>query len=364
MDKLISIIVPSYNAAEFINNTAKSVLKQTYTNWECIFVNDGSTDNTEDLLKEWCIKETRFSMFSQNNQGLSATRNFGMSVAKGDYIYFLDADDVLPSNALTDISKSMHEDSDFCIGLISIVDIKTNNILGKLHHFQNQITYIDNQNKELIVQIVNEGHACVAQNKLYKVSFLKQNNIIFKTNILHEDEIWFFETMFLAQKVSFCWKSTYHYHINNANSITNNRSDKNILDTIKILNILYHKYYLNDQFKNYQEIIGLYIIHFKKTIYEALNISLKNISSKTIQEVELIFKNIQIYRYTTLLSREREKFYFNFIKISFLSIDKINLYYKILNSTARVDRLTKFLLKNFAFLSNYKIIKKYYQHIK
>ena len=93
MSVKISIIVPCYNQAEFLDECLESVLGQTFQDWECIIVNDGSTDNTEEITKKWLAKDNRFKYFYQDNTGLSATRNFGIENAVGEFILPLDADD-------------------------------------------------------------------------------------------------------------------------------------------------------------------------------------------------------------------------------------------------------------------------------
>ena len=72
---LISVIIPAYNAEQFLDETLESVLSQTYENWECIIVNDGSTDNTEEIAKKWCEKDSRFRLTNKENGGLSSARN-------------------------------------------------------------------------------------------------------------------------------------------------------------------------------------------------------------------------------------------------------------------------------------------------
>ncbi|GAT62863.1 glycosyltransferase family 2 protein [Paludibacter jiangxiensis] len=97
---LISIIVPCYNQAQYLPEALDSVLAQTYTNWECIIVNDGSPDNTEEVAKIYCNKDSRFKYIFKENGGLSSARNFGFQFAGGEYLQFLDCDDILSSNKL------------------------------------------------------------------------------------------------------------------------------------------------------------------------------------------------------------------------------------------------------------------------
>ena len=94
----VSIIVPCYNQAQYLPETLQSVLDQDYIDWECIIVNDGSPDNTDDIAQEWIKKDSRFLYFKKENEGVSKARNFGISHAKGEYILPLDGDDIiLPS---------------------------------------------------------------------------------------------------------------------------------------------------------------------------------------------------------------------------------------------------------------------------
>lgn len=90
---LVSIIVPCYNQAQYLDEALQSVLEQTYVDWECIIVNDGSPDNTEETALKWCEKDKRFVYLKKVNGGLSAARNTGIENAKGDFILPLDADD-------------------------------------------------------------------------------------------------------------------------------------------------------------------------------------------------------------------------------------------------------------------------------
>lgn len=97
---LISVIVPCYNQAQYLDECLQSVLEQTYPNWECIIVSDGSPDNTEEIAHRWVEKDPRFKYFYKENGGLSSARNYGLEKAVGDFIQFLDCDDLLEKNKL------------------------------------------------------------------------------------------------------------------------------------------------------------------------------------------------------------------------------------------------------------------------
>ena len=96
---LVSIITPTYNRADFIEQAVNSVLAQTYTNFELLIVDDGSTDNTRDLL-EPALTDSRVRYFRQENQGQSVARNWALSEAKGDFVCFLDSDNYWPAEKI------------------------------------------------------------------------------------------------------------------------------------------------------------------------------------------------------------------------------------------------------------------------
>lgn len=100
----ISIIIPSYNYASFISETLESIIKQNYEQWECLVIDDGSSDATEAVVRPYAQADARIRYIYQNNQGVSTARNNGLAQATGEYIQFLDADDLLaPGKLLTHV---------------------------------------------------------------------------------------------------------------------------------------------------------------------------------------------------------------------------------------------------------------------
>jgi glycosyltransferase involved in cell wall biosynthesis len=106
---LVSIIIPCYNQAQYLPETLQSVLNQTYTNWECIIVNDGSPDNTEEIALNWVQKDGRFRYLKKCNGGLADARNFGIRVSVGQYILPLDSDDCIEKSYIEKATKVLDE---------------------------------------------------------------------------------------------------------------------------------------------------------------------------------------------------------------------------------------------------------------
>jgi glycosyltransferase involved in cell wall biosynthesis len=97
---IVSVIIPCYNYGRFLSNALDSILAQTYANWECLVVNDGSTDTTEAVATHYAQKDARFKYVYQNNSGVSSARNKALEQATGTYIQLLDADDLLEKDKL------------------------------------------------------------------------------------------------------------------------------------------------------------------------------------------------------------------------------------------------------------------------
>jgi glycosyltransferase involved in cell wall biosynthesis len=111
----ISVIVPCFNHAQFLDDCIASILSQTYKTWECVIVNDGSTDDTEAVGKAWEAKDTRIKYYHQNNSGLSSARNFGIVRSSGEYILPLDADDKISASYLQEAIGAFQTDPDLKI---------------------------------------------------------------------------------------------------------------------------------------------------------------------------------------------------------------------------------------------------------
>lgn len=111
-NSLISIVIPCYNQAKYLNASILSVYNQTYPYWECIIINDGSTDNSENIAKQWVEKDKRFKYVYKDNNGVSAARNLALEKINGNYIQFLDADDLLDSKKLELSLKLLSKNND------------------------------------------------------------------------------------------------------------------------------------------------------------------------------------------------------------------------------------------------------------
>lgn len=132
---LVSIIIPTYNHAQFLPDAVESVLSQTYSNWECIIVDDGSTDNTEEIVQNYLNRDTRIKYLSlTRNRGLSAARNVGIKESEGKYLVFLDADDYISPTKIEKEVKVLenHPEVGWVYEKSLIIDEKSKQVIQRL----------------------------------------------------------------------------------------------------------------------------------------------------------------------------------------------------------------------------------------
>ena len=170
---LVSVIVPVYNTEKYLLDCVQSILQQTYTELECILVDDGSTDESAGICSRLVSTDTRIVYYRQENAGVAAARNQGLSLAKGERILFVDSDDVLQQNMVEEMQSVMDTDKTDCVvcGVTFFTEsdlLKTQEILphAVLHSGEEMAAYFS---KNYSATLMNSP--C---NKLYKREYIKQ----------------------------------------------------------------------------------------------------------------------------------------------------------------------------------------------
>ena len=125
LEKLISVIVPVYNVEEYLDECLESIKRQTYKNIEVILVNDGSTDNSQEICERYCQQDPRFHLINQENRGLSGARNRGIQESTAEFITFVDSDDIIKDDMLYQLIEKM-DSEDIDIVECCILIIKKN----------------------------------------------------------------------------------------------------------------------------------------------------------------------------------------------------------------------------------------------
>jgi len=230
-----SIIIPVYNVEQYLRDCLDSVLNQTFSDWEAICVNDGSTDGSAAILEEYVVRDKRFKIVTQSNGGLSAARNTGLEVAEGDYIVFLDSDDWLELGALETMAKNLDGEDMLCFsGRRYFEGEKEYRQADKLieRSYSSGMEYYN----ENALQSRDFAFVCVVL-RAYKRAFLILNHLLFKEGIYHEDNLFTPIACYYAQKVRQISDCLYDYRVR-ANSITTTSNIKRLQDLLEIANAL------------------------------------------------------------------------------------------------------------------------------
>ena len=233
----ISIIIPFYNVEDFIVDCINSVKAQTFTDFECILIDDKSCDNSLRNAIETINNDSRFKIIvHKENLRQGGARNTGIRNANGDWIVFLDSDDEWKSNFLERMyNEAINSEADIVVCTYEEIDKN-----GKIINYSPQNIKGIHTNKELLIETFLETPSPV--NKLYKKELWKDIN--FPTNIFYEDLATIFQTIFYAKKVSFISDSLYIYK-QRENSTTKQFSIKQIEDRIKSLRRIISKMILS-----------------------------------------------------------------------------------------------------------------------
>ncbi len=233
----ISIIIPVYNVEQYIEACLKSVIAQTYKgHMECLIVDDCNQDNGIEIAQNIIANYQGPIIFRilhhDQNRGLSAARNTGMKEAIGDYLFFVDSDDELPPNSIEQLAGALDDGQhDIVVG-----DIKT---IGNdaLHEYL-RLKLDDGtvlRDGDIIHHYKTHWNM-MAQAKLYKASFLRQQRLTFMEGLIHEDELWSFEIACMAKTLKAIQYPVYLYYLREG-SITDisNKDPRRRTEALKVI---------------------------------------------------------------------------------------------------------------------------------
>lgn len=236
----VSVIVPVYNVENYIQKCLETLANQTLKDIEIILVDDGSTDDCANIIKEYIKEHTNMQYYHKENGGLSDARNYGFKYANGKYVAFLDADDYVKENCYEKLyQKAKKEDSD-------MVECNFYWDYGKKQKKDIGVYYSGKQ--EML-----EKARVVAWNKLYKREILKQANIQFPKGLQYEDVAFFYQMIPFLKTISF-EKEPLIYYVQRKNSIANTQNEKTG-DILEVLKQVISYYKENNLYQEYQEVL-------------------------------------------------------------------------------------------------------------
>lgn len=222
----ISIIIPVYNVEKYIIKCLKSVKRQSFDDYECLIIDDGSKDNSIKLAEEYINGDARFKIYHKENGGLSDARNYGIKLAKGEYLFFLDSDDYISDTLLQDTYEvAKKNDSDIvCFDMMYVYEDGRDSKVSSGGNFE--VTSYQ-ENKSLI--FINNS----ANNKLYKRTFLEDKRFI--KGMWYEDLAVVPTWLARANNVSHVDKALYYY-VQRSGSISHS-ADERIFDIYKAIDM-------------------------------------------------------------------------------------------------------------------------------
>lgn len=219
----ISVIIPVYNAEKYLVRCLESLQHQKFKDFEVICINDGSSDNSGKILAEFAKLDKRFSVITKQNAGVSAARNDGIAAAHGEYIHFMDADDIIDSDYYSEMLRIGKGADMICSGFVSNSKYSSD-LTYTRKHLLNRLSGRLFWTQALVKSFV--------WRYLFKTEFIKRNKLEFDTSLIsQEDAIFVLDAMARANRVIIVPNVNYHYIFNENSAL--NFKDKAHHDKLK-----------------------------------------------------------------------------------------------------------------------------------
>lgn len=297
MNVKISVIIPVFNASKYVKDTFNSLQNQTFKDFEVIFINDRSTDNSLEILKDFEIKDSRVCVLSNKiNKGAGYSRNRGISLAKGDYIYFLDSDDLILEKTLEIL---YNESTKYSLDILE----------GRFYKIADGQKKINPKNFKLQEDIVtgqyyfnNLPHiSIVVWDKLWKTEFIKSTGIVFDEH--RYEDVTFVISMFIKAKRVKNIDFAFYNYIERENSIVTSKiTDKHIKESLVLVEDLESRYLSTKQEEINPIIEKIFFTGFasilSKTIFKSNNATLRK------NAIKIMVKTFSKYRWDVLKAKK------------------------------------------------------------
>ena len=261
--ELISVIIPVHNTAEYLDECISSIIKQTYSNIEIIIVNDGSTDNSEQIILKYKKNDDRIKYYHKSSTGCGDSRNYGLDRAKGKYIYFLDSDDYVSPNLLEKLYNAIKPNDSFS-GFLNVYMI-----------FDNEIKLFKrNENEQIYLKYP------AVWSRLYNKKILDESKIRFSDVVVGEDLEFNCKLILFNNKFTYINDALYYYRIRQDSTIHNKKTNK--LAVLKAIDYIEEYAKINNKKSDFHKLLEfISICHILRVVKELL-------SQKEYNEEELI----------------------------------------------------------------------------
>lgn len=205
----ITIIVPVYNTADILQKCIESILMQIFINWELILVDDGSTDESVSMIRKYVEKDNRIVVLQQEHKGVSEARNLALSRAKGKYVCFIDSDDFVEPDYLSEMYALCNSDMVICGYYVDVY--KDGNIIRQEQHSPETVSMTTGMKRETLLPLFMSGMININCNKLLHLDIIRKNNLKYKTQPVNEDYMFMLSYLQHAQNIITIAKPLYHW---------------------------------------------------------------------------------------------------------------------------------------------------------
>ena len=282
----LSIIIPVYNVEQYIGRCLQSCLSQanvTADDYELVIVNDDTKDNSMQVVEEMTQGCTNITVINQHNQGLSMARNAGLKAAKGEYVWFVDSDDWIEEDCISEILERLAQTN------VDILQLQYRNVYADGTPSDEHFAIINGimPCRELFVR--NKYHAAVPF-MIYRRTLLLQRHLFFHPGIYHEDSEFKPKVLYLSKDCASYDKVAYNYFKGNSGSITAVLKLKNGVDLFTVMNKLY-------AFVDEHHVTGVYRRSFYAQIGFAMRTVLRTIESVNEEEAATLTQMIRDNRH-------------------------------------------------------------------
>lgn len=270
MNQLVSIVIPIYNVEKYLERCLNSVMNQTYKCIEVLLIDDGSTDCSLEICNAYAKRDSRFKVYHKENGGLSDARNYGIDRAIGEWLYFLDSDDWISDNTISDLVEvSIKNECQIAMGSCNFCHSVDEFAMSKT---SNEVIFYNNE-EALYEMTTGLKFVFYAWNRLYKRELFKE--IRFPVGKLYEDMFTTYKVIDLAKKIAYVPQAKYAYFQRN-DSIANRKYSSNQLDWYE--GLVKYRNYCNEKHQELFEVVN------NLMVFTCISLMNKMISSKNEYE--------------------------------------------------------------------------------
>lgn len=293
MNQKISIIVPIYNAEKYLCECIDSILAQTYSDFELLLINDGSTDNSGSICNDYYQKDSRIKVFHKENGGVSSARNLGILKSKGEYICFIDSDDFAENTFLQDLLNtiSIHKSDIVICKYYEYHESKQKKNIPSTKQVENSGTGI-----EILNEIIKNDLTYPLWVSIFKATIIKDNNIQFSENIYYgEDQQFIYKALYYCKSFFSLNKTLYNYRVFSGSAL----SKKTLRQFDYPLAMIDIFYFLKNKNVSDELISNFISKKIPKSIFFSINL-IFNSSQIKINDVHEFLRKNKLYHYIFL----------------------------------------------------------------